>query len=104
MPVISSQRALTAWMTFIIYKRQGILIEPGETMPLQTERALHKKNPSKLYWGLVLANTTSMIGVLRGKICCDSGDPNGAHLHHAFHRLNHIAVYTVAAELVDFGF
>jgi hypothetical protein len=45
-----------------------------------------------------------MIGVLRGKICCGSGDPNGAHLHHAFHRLNHIAVYTVSAELVSLGF
>lgn len=68
------------------------------------QQILHKKNPSKLYWGLVLANTTSMIGVLRGKICCGSGNPNGAHLHHAFHRLNHIAVDTIAAELVGFGF
>lgn len=63
-----------------------------------------QKEPQQGYWGLVLANTTSIIGVLRGKICCSSGDPNGAHLHHAFHRLNHIAVYTVAAELVSLGF
>lgn len=63
-----------------------------------------QKEPQQAYWGLVLANTTSMIGVLRGKICCSSGDPDAAHLHHAFHRLNHIAVDAVAAELVGFGF
>ena len=31
-----------------------------------------QKEPQQGYWGLVLANTTSMIGVLRGKICCGS--------------------------------
>lgn len=82
------------------------LIAPGEMAEKGNREAagFKQKEPQQAYWGLVLANTTSMIGVLRGKICCGSGNPNGAHLHHAFHRLNHIAVYTVTAELVGFGF
>jgi hypothetical protein len=33
-----------------------------------TTRAGSKKNPNQSRWGLVLANITSPIGVLRGKI------------------------------------
>jgi len=41
-------------------------------------------------------------GVLRGKNCLGSGDPNAVHLHNAFHRLNHIAINALTAELIGF--